>query len=391
MTEFILRHCTRAGELPSDTAVRSRCGTVAGAVGILCNVLLCLAKLFLGFVSGSVSVMADAFNNLSDAASSIMTLLGFQLAKKPADEEHPYGHARFEYLAGLAVSILIIVLGIQMLKSAVGRMLNPAPVAFSVLLCLILLLSIGVKLWMAVFYRSLAKKIESLTLEAAAVDSRNDVLSTGAVLVCLLVMRFSGWDLDAYVAFVVSLFIVYSGIQVGRETLRPLLGSAPDGEILALLRKETLDFDPCIVGVHDVIVHDYGPRKRFASLHAEIPYTYDVLLAHDAIDGVERFFRDFHDIELVIHYDPVVLDDEELNGLRDAMLSAIAQIDESLSAHDFRLVRGAEQSNLIFDVVLPYALAGQEKQIAKTLEEQVKTLGKYHSIVCFDFQGMRPS
>lgn len=391
MTELLIRLFVRNREDTFDPVVRGRYGTVAGLVGIACNLLLFGGKVVIGVLSASISIVADAINNLSDAASSIMTLIGFRLASKPADEEHPYGHARFEYLAGLSVAVLILFIGAQMAKSSIHKMLNPEPVAFSIALCAVLLVSIVLKLWMASFNRSIGKRISSTTLEATAMDSRNDVITTSGVLLSAIIAHFSGLQLDGYVGLAVAVFIIYSGIGIGKETLRPLIGSPADPELLDWLRRETLDYHPCIVGVHDIIVHDYGPGRRFASLHAEIAHTQDVLVAHEVLDGVERMFRLQHGIELVIHYDPVVMDDEELNAMRDTMLKTLGEIDPSLGAHDFRMVRGKEQTNLIFDVVLPYLFSNREQEILTLLEKAAKSVDEiYHTIVTCDYHGLRP-
>ncbi len=391
MTELLIRLFVPNREETTDPAVRGRYGTVAGLVGIACNLLLFIGKVIIGLLSASISIVADAVNNLSDAASSIMTLMGFRLASKPADAEHPYGHARFEYLSGLGVAALILMIGFQMVKSSVGKILHPEPVSFSWALCAVLIVSIGLKLWMAHFNRTIGKRIGSTTLEATAADSRNDVISTSGVLVSAVIAHFSGLQLDGYVGLAVALFIIYSGIGIGKETLRPLIGSPTDPELLDWLRRETMDYHPCILGVHDIIVHDYGPGRRFASLHAEIPHTEDVLLAHEVLDGVERMFRLQHGIELVIHYDPVVTDDEELNAMRKTMLHTLESIDESLGAHDFRLVRGKGQTNLIFDVVLPYHFSKREEEVLTRLEQAAKSIDDtVHTIVTCDYHGLRP-
>lgn len=364
---------------------------MASLVGIACNLLLCFSKLTIGFLSHSVAIVADAVNNLADASSSIMTLIGFRLAKRPADEEHPYGHARFEYLSALAVAVLILVIGAQMIKSSVEKILHPASIQFSLALVAVLLMSILLKLWMARFNRSIGRRISSTALVATATDSRNDVLSTSGVLLSVLISYWSGWKLDGYVGLAVALFIIYSGIGIGRETLRPLIGSPTDPALLDWMRKETMEFHPCILGVHDIMVHDYGPGRRFATLHAEIDHKEDVMMAHEVIDGIERLFREQHYMELVIHYDPVVTDDEELNSLRLAMLKTLGELDSRVGAHDFRMVRGQEQINVIFDVTLPYDMKKQEETIAEHLEKSAKAVhGNYHTILTFDYQGARP-
>jgi len=391
MTNLLIRLFVHGRERFDDPTVRGRYGAMAGLVGIGCNLLLFAGKLFIGFLSSSVSIVADAVNNLADAASSLLTLLGFHLAKRPADAEHPYGHARFEYLSGLGVSALILIIGAQMLKSSIEKILKPEQVQFSLALFVVLLLSILLKLWLASFYRCIGKRINSTALMATATDSRNDVITTSGVLISALIAHFGDLNLDGYVGLFVALFIIYSGIGIGKETLRPLIGSPTDPALLDWMRRETMAFHPCILGVHDLIVHDYGPGRRFASLHAEIDHKEDVLLAHEVLDGVERIFRQQHYIELVIHYDPVVIDDEELNALRLVMLATLGEIDPRLGAHDFRMVRGKVQSNLIFDVTMPYDMTKREQDIAAHLESRAKDVNEtYHTILTFDYLGLSP-
>lgn len=391
MTDLLIRLFVPRRDAVEDPAVRGRYGTMAGLVGIFCNVVLFLGKVLVGMFSGSVAIMADAVNNLSDAASSIMTLIGFRLSRRPADEEHPYGHARFEYLSGLGVAVLILVIGVQMGKSAIEKILSPEPVRFSAALVVVLVLSIAVKLWMALFNRKIGKRIASATLIATATDSRNDVISTGGVLLCAVVAHYSGLDLDGYVGVAVAAFIIYSGIGIGKETLRPLIGSPTDPELLDWMRRTALGFHDCILGVHDIMVHDYGPGRRFASLHAEIDYREDVLKAHEVLDELERVFREEHYIELVIHYDPVVMDDEELNTMRVHMWKALGAIDERLGAHDFRMVRANGRCNLMFDVTLPFDMGKREGALAAHLEAAAKAVdAKYHTILTFDYMGARP-
>ncbi len=391
MTQWLIRRFVPQWEQVNDPAVRSRYGVVAGIVGILCNVLLFLSKITIGLLSGSVAILADAVNNLADASSSIMTLVGFRLAGRPADEEHPYGHARFEYLAGLGVALLILIIGVETLKTAVRKIMAPQPIVFSVALFAVLALAILLKLWMMTFNRNMGRRIGSATLMATGADSRNDVISTGGVLLSAVLVYLTGWNLDGYVGLLVALFILYSGISIGKETLRPLIGSAAEPALLLRLKQTALDYHPMILGVHDLIVHDYGPGRCFATLHAEIDYREDVLHAHEVIDGLERHFKEDEHVDMVVHYDPIVTDDEDLNALRPAMLSCLNGLDERLGAHDFRLVRASEGFNLIFDVTIPYDLANRETDIATQLQETARTLyAGCHTIVCFDYQGMRP-
>ncbi len=385
MTNFLVRMFIKDYQNVQQPEVRGAYGTLAGIVGILCNLMLFVGKLVIGTISGSVSITADAVNNLSDASSSIMTLVGFRLAQKPEDEEHPYGHARIEYLTGLAVAALILVIGVQLAKSSFLKILHPEPVDFSLALVIVLVLSILVKLWMALFNRSLGKKIDSTSLIATAADSRNDVISTGAVLLAAVIAHFSGWNLDGYIGVLVALFILYSSVGIARETISPLLGEPADPELVHMVKHEVLHADERILGVHDLMVHDYGPGQTFASIHVEIDRNQDVMEAHDMIDNIEREFLKKHRIHLTIHYDPVVMDDEEVRRMRRIVGEKLREIDERLSFHDFRMVAGPEHTNLIFDVVLPYALMGEEQNIQQLLEQRLQEPGKrYYTVITFD-------
>jgi cation diffusion facilitator family transporter len=388
VTELLIRIFVANREKIEDPLVRGKYGTLAGIVGIICNLLLFSGKLIIGLLSRSVSITADAVNNLMDASSSIITLVGFRMARKPADLDHPYGHARFEYISGLGVAAFIIVVGVQILKSSATKILHPEPMVFSAALVAVLLLSIVVKLWMALFNWKVGKRISSPALTATAADSRNDVISTAAVLISAVIAYLTGLDLDGYIGVLVALFILYSGITVGKETIRPLLGTGADPELVKMIRDETLGFHSCILGIHDLMVHDYGPGRCFASLHAEIDYREDVMIAHEIIDDIERMFWELHQIQLVIHYDPVMKDDEELNEVRDILLQTLSRIDERLSAHDFRIVRGQEHSNLIFDVVIPYDMDREKENVKDALNHAAQEVNsKYRLVITFDSHG----
>lgn len=385
MTDILVRMFIKDYQNIEQPNVRGAYGTLAGIVGIFCNLVLFAAKLVIGTVSGSVSITADAVNNLSDASSSIMTLVGFRLAQKPEDEEHPYGHARIEYLTGLAVAALILIIGVQLAKSSFLKILHPEPVEFSAALVIVLVLSICVKLWMALFNRTLGKRINSTSLIATAADSRNDVISTGAVLIAAIIAHVSGWNLDGYIGCLVAVFILYSSIEIARETISPLLGEPADAELVHMVKHEVLHYDDRILGVHDLMVHDYGPGQTFASIHVEADRNEDVMEIHDMIDNVERMFLEKHRIHLTIHYDPVVMDDQEVSRMRKKVGEKLQEIDDRLSYHDFRMVTGPEHTNLIFDVVLPYELVGQEKEIQQRLEELLQEEHmRYYTVITFD-------
>ncbi len=385
MTKLLLRLFVGNHENLSDPKTRSAIGKLSGAVGICANLLLFLGKLLVGTVSGSVAITADAMNNLSDASSSIVTLLGFRLAEKPADADHPYGHARYEYLSGLAVAALIVVIGFELAKSSVQKILAPSDVAFSAVTAAVLLGSIAVKLWLAVFNGTLSKKIGSSALAATAADSRNDCISTGAVLLAALVQHFTSWNIDGVMGLAVALFILYSGAQLGKQTISPLLGESTSPELRALI-VDYISENPMVLGYHDLMVHDYGPGQRFATLHVEMDQRCDPLLCHEIIDDMERECLQSHNIHLVIHYDPVVTDDPELTRLREQTLALLQTRDPRLHLHDFRMVRGGGHTNLVFDIALPEDLKGQETAIRQFLEgalsEQEQT--RIYTVITFD-------
>jgi len=387
LTEFLVRRFVRRYEHTEEPAVRTAYGNLAGAVGIVCNALLCAAKLLMGTLFGSISVTADAVNNLSDASSSIITLVGFKLSAKPADKEHPYGHARIEYLAGLAVSVLIIVIGFELARTSLDKILHPTPVAFSWLTVAVLAGSIGVKLWMAMFNRTIGRRIGSATLEATATDSRNDVISTAAVLAALVLGQATHLVLDGWMGLAVALFILYSGIGLIKETVDPLLGEAPSEELAQHIARKVLSYDG-VLGTHDLMVHDYGPGRCFASVHVEMAAEKDVLESHDIIDNIERDFHDNDNIHLVIHYDPIQTGDRAVGTLRAWVEGQLKTISPQLSMHDFRTVRGPTHTNLIFDVVVPAgfalddaALRARIQQLAQQKDTQEM---KYYTVVTVD-------
>ena len=385
MIQLLARRLIKDHDNVSDPAVRRAYGVLCGWVGIGLNLLLFAGKALAGIISGSVAITADAFNNLSDAGSSVVTLLGFKLAGKPADEDHPYGHARYEYLSGLAVAGLIIVIGFELAKTSFEKILHPSAVEFSLPVMLILLASIGVKLWMAVFNRKLGKKINSTALLATSADSRNDVLATAAVLAAGLVEKFSGWQIDGYMGMAVALFILYSGASLAKETISPLLGENASPELRRMI-VDTVKAEPKVMGYHDLMVHDYGPGQRFASMHVEMDSREDPILCHDIIDDIERECLRQHNVHLVIHYDPVAVGDEELEQLRTVAEQALKCHDSRLTLHDFRMVRGAGHTNLVFDVALPMNLKGQEKAIKQGIDNALAALdqGTFYTVITFD-------
>lgn len=371
MTEWLVRHFVRMSEQTDDPAVRMRYGQFAGIVGIICNVMLCLGKGAIGLVSGSVSIVADAVNNLSDAASNIVSLLGFKLASRPADPEHPYGHGRYEYLAGLVVAALVLAIGINLAWSSVQKIIAPSPTEFSGALVAVLVLSIAVKLWMAAFNRSIGRRINSDTLEATAVDSRNDVISTAAVLACACISRATGVDLDGWAGLAVGAFICWSGVGLLRDTVSPLLGQAPSPELVEHIHDKILSY-PGVLGTHDLMVHDYGPGRQFASAHVEMAAEADPLESHDLIDNVEQDFKMEDGLIVTLHYDPIVTDDPEVRDMRHWISHAVEEIDPRITVHDLRCVPGPTHTNVIFDCVRPAGSALSSDELRERVARLVQ-------------------
>lgn len=367
MTEFLLRTFVKNAQDTTDKAVRSACGNLACIVGILCNVLLFLGKFIVGTLFGSVSITADAINNLSDASSNIVSLVGFWLGGRPADKEHPYGHARYEYLAGLAVSVMILVIGIELGKESLSKVIAPTPVEFSWLSAAVLVASILVKLWMSAFNRTVGKHIHSETLLATAADSRNDVISTAAVLVAALVAHFTSFDrLDGIMGLAVAVFILYSGIGLVKDTLDPILGAAPDPELVDHIQKKALSY-PGVLGMHDLMIHDYGPGNRLVSFHLEMPAEGDVMALHDEIDQMEKDFYANDGLLTTIHFDPVVTSDPHVTELREFVEKTAHDIDPEVNIHDLRIVPGNTHTNVIFDVAVPPAYFAKGSKAGRDL------------------------
>ncbi len=372
MTEFLIRHFVKNYSQPQDSAVRTAYGNLSGVVGIVCNLLLCTAKLVLGMLSGSIAIVADGLNNVSDASSSVITLIGFRLSAKPADDEHPFGHARIEYIAGLAVAVMIVVIGLELIRSSIEKILNPVTVEFTAITAAVLVGSILIKLWMMVFNRTLARRIDSSALEATAMDGRNDVITTSVVLLSAVISAGTSIQLDGWGGLAVALFILWSGIGIIRDTLSPLLGQAPDEKLTRYIQDKITQYDG-VLGAHDLIVHDYGPGRRFASVHVEMAAEEDVLKNHDIIDKIERDFKETDHIELVIHFDPVITTDEEALHARNGMRQLIKSISPKLTMHDFRLVRDPAQTNLIFDVVVPHGFEMSDEQVQSKIQSLVNS------------------
>lgn len=369
LTKALCRLFVPNADDPKDPRTRLAYGRMAGVTGIVCNILLCGGKLLAGFLAGSLAMIADAFNNLSDAGSSIVTLVGFKLAGMPADEDHPFGHGRMEYLSTMGVAVLIILAGFELAASALDKILHPAEASFSIVSAIILAASIGVKLWMAVFNRRIGRLIHSDTLLATGTDSRNDVICTGVVLVSSLVGWRTGWSLDGYVGMAVALFVMWSGFSVIRDTVSPLLGQAPDPELVEDIRRTVLAHEG-VVGIHDMMVHDYGPGRMMVSLHAEVPETQSIRVSHDLIDNIEMELQEKYNLISCIHMDPVDMDNPETLQLKEMVTGLLSGMDERLSLHDFRVVAGDTHTNLLFDVVVPYDYP-QRGQLPARIQEAV--------------------
>ena len=367
--------------------IRARIGKLSGAVGIICNCLLAAGKLIVGHMTSSMSITADGLNNLSDGASSIVTLLGFKLAEKPADRKHPYGHARIEYIAGLTVAVMILFIGLELGKSSVEKFINPEPIEFSFTAVWVLCASILVKLFMMLFNLKMGRRINSNALLATAADSRNDVMTTSAVLAASIVEHFYDVGIDGVMGIAVSLFILYSGIKLAGETMSPLLGEGANPE----LQKQITDYIngcPMVLGCHDLMVHDYGPGRRYASIHVEIDKNEDPMACHARIDRMERECLKNYGTHLVIHYDPVVTDDPEVNSTKRLVNTIIKVRDGRLTIHDFRMKDDGESVKMSFDMILPEDLRGQEQSIKETVEKALNSLDskKYYADITFDME-----
>ena len=384
MTKLLLRLFVKNYENSADMAVRASVGKLAGTTGIVCNIILFLGKLLAGLLAGSVAIIADAVNNLSDASSSVVTLLGFRLAQQPADADHPYGHARYEYLSGLMVAVLILVIGVELVKSSVGKIISPEPIDFSMITVGILVASVLVKLWMSLFFGTLGKRINSLTLQATSVDSRNDVVSTIAVLAGCVAGYFLHVNIDGYVGLLVAVFILYSGVNIVKETISPLLGEQADEELVGRIKELVLSCEE-VLNVHDLLIHDYGPGRCFASIHAEVSARLDPMEVHDILDDIECEAMKKLNVHLVIHYDPVLPDDAEWTEMSNMMGEIIKEVAPEVTMHCFRMVGGAKQKNLVFDLMVPYDSEKTNQELKKEIDAQLVARNKkYGTVIRFD-------
>ena len=384
MTDLILRIFVRDHKNTEDPAVRDKCGRVAGAVGIVTNFLLFLMKIIVGTVFHSVSVTADAVNNLTDSGSSVVTLIGFKMASKPADEKHPFGHARIEYLSGVIVSFIVIFLGLQLGMSSIEKILTPEENALTPVALVVLVISILAKLWQCLFYRKVGRMIKSESVEATSKDSRNDVIATSVVLLGAVITMLTGVNLDGYMGAAVALFIVFSGVQLTISTADPLLGQAPEGELVQTITEKMLSY-PGIIGMHDLAVHNYGVGRCFASAHCEVDAKNDILVSHDLIDNIERDFSRDLGIHMVIHLDPVIVGDARTDALHCKVQSLVTALYPTVTIHDFRVIWGATHRNIVFDATVPYSVKNSAAVITQKLEAEVQKLDPdYRTVVTID-------
>ncbi len=368
----------------SDSAVRSKYGVLCGIVGIILNILLCCAKLAVSFITGSVAISADAFNNLGDAGSSVITLIGFKLADQKPDEGHPFGHGRMEYLSALVVSMLIMLMGFELGKTSVSKIADGGSPVFSYVAIIVLGMSVLVKLYIFLYNRSVGKKINSQAMKATAVDSLTDCISTGAVLICTVLSRFVDFNFDGWCGLVISAFIIFSGIKAAKETIDPLLGTPPDSEFVNEVQRIVLTY-PEIVGIHDLIVHNYGPGRIMLSLHAEVSESIDILVAHDIIDNAEQKLSRELKCSAVIHLDPIATDDEAVVDVRMRVSELAKAIHPAISIHDFRMVIGDSHTNLIFDMAVPYSVKRDDDELKAEMARLVKIIDdKYLTVICID-------
>ena len=384
MTDLILRIFVRDHKNTEDPAVRDKCGRVAGAVGIVTNFLIFLMKIIVGTVFHSVSVTADAVNNLTDSGSSVVTLIGFKMASKPADEKHPFGHARIEYLSGVIVSFIVIFLGLQLGMSSIEKILTPEENALTPVALVVLVISILAKLWQCLFYRKVGRMIKSESVEATSKDSRNDVIATSVVLLGAVITMLTGVNLDGYMGAAVALFIVFSGVQLTISTADPLLGQAPEGELVQTITEKMLSY-PGIIGMHDLAVHNYGVGRCFASAHCEVDAKNDILVSHDLIDNIERDFSRDLGIHMVIHLDPVIVGDARTDALHRKVQSLVTARYPTVTIHDFRVIWGVTHSNIVFDAAVPFAVKDSDAVITQKLEAEIQKLDPdYRTVVTID-------
>ncbi len=380
MHTILIKYFIKDSENTSSLKVREAYGTLGSITGIIVNIILAISKYFAGVISGSISVTADAINNLSDAGSSIISLIGVKLSAKPADKDHPYGHGRVEYISALAVSFVVLLMGIELFKSSVDKIINPVPVKFNVLSLIILIVSILAKLWLGFFNKKLGEKVNSAPMMAVMKDSFSDCLATGVALIAIIVSAFSDISIDGYLGVIVACFIFIAGFNILKETMADLLGKPADKSFTEEIENKILSYDK-IVGVHDMIIHDYGPGRKFASAHAEVSSQDDIMEIHDIIDLAERDIMNEYGLIISIHTDPIVTDDERINSLKDMTIAIVKEISDEMSIHDFRVVDGPTHTNLIFDLIVPHKFYMSNEEIRKTIEDKLSKIDERYFVV----------
>ena len=386
MTTLLCKLFVKNWQDTKSPAVRRAYGTMASAVGIVANLLLSLVKLAAGILSGAISITADAVNNLSDAGSQVISLVSFKVASKPADRNHPFGHARIEYVSSMIVSFLILTVGVELLRESIGQILSPSPISFSFPVFLILGLSVAVKLWLSFFNRRLASKMDSEVMRATSADSLSDAIATGAVLISGLIAWKTGWQIDGYMGVVVAVIILIAGIRVLNDTKNSILGRAPSPETMESIAKLAEEY-PEILGIHDMVVHSYGPGNIIASFHAEVDGSANVFDTHDVIDLVEKRLWSELGIRATVHMDPIVTDDERIQALREQTLASVRTVDPHLGIHDFRFVEGKTHSNLIFDVTAPFELKLSDEELKQKISLEISLLNpNYFAVITVDRQ-----
>lgn len=378
MTAFLIRYIKKHND---KADVRERLSVASGFIGILCNVLLCITKFIIGTLTNSISITADAINNLSDASSSIVTILGSKLSNKPVDEEHPFGHGRLEYISALIVAFFIFLMGFELGKSSIEKIINPQNINFSILSVIMLAIAILVKLWMAYFNKSVYKETNNINMKAVALDSLNDCIATSATIAALLISYFTSFTrADGIIGIIVACVIIASGIGIVKDILGPLLGQPPSEELVKSIEKTMLE-EELIIGVHDLIVHDYGPGRIIASAHAEVPSTMDICEIHDVIDNVEKKIAKTLKIVICIHMDPIVIDDKEVNKYKDIISNVITEYNNSFTFHDFKMVKGPTHTNLIFDLVIPFSVSKPKNEILNDIKKRVNKIDSTINLV----------
>lgn len=387
ISEFLVRKFVKNYETIEDEKTRNAYIYLGSIVGIICNLILSIIKITVGVISSSVSIMADGFNNLSDMASSLITMVGIKLANMPADKEHPFGHGRMEYLSALVVAFMVMLVGAQFIKSSVDRILNPTKVSFEIIPFILLLISLILKLWLSRFNKYVGEKINSSALKAASVDALGDVFTSSCVIISFVASKFTTIPIDGYVGVLVSLAILYAGYSLVKDTISPLLGEAPDEELVKAIKQGVLSYDN-IIGVHDLIIHNYGVGKCMASIHAEIPSNIDLVTIHEIIDTAEREISQKLNIYLVIHMDPMCIHDEKINAIKGDVQKILFKYEQIKSMHDFRITEGKNQTNIIFDIEVNFDEVNtveKEEELRKNLEKDIKKLNPlYNCIITID-------